>query len=315
MSIQSIYQETMANPKARVEALAIGSNTALVAGKFVAGIFTGSVGIVAEAIHSSIDLVSSLIAFTSVRISGRPADEQHEYGHGKAENLAGSIEAVLILLAAFMIIDQAIKRILSGGDVENAGLGVAVMAVATVVNLIVSQILLKAGNRLESVALEADGMHLRTDVYTSIGVLVGMAAIWITGINIIDPIIAIGVGLFIIHAAYEIFMKAFRPLMDSSLSDEEEAEIMQAIRNADIQGLVGYHDLRTRQSGSDRYVDMHLVVQRSMSISEVHAICDAVEEKIRALLPSANVLVHAEPCEEQDCPSCKGCDETGAKPF
>jgi len=183
------------------------------------------------------------------------------------------------------------------------------MTVATIANLIVSQILLNAGNRLESVALEAYGMHLRTDVYTSVGVLVGMAAIWKTGINMIDPIIAIAVGLFIIHAAYEIFIKSFSPLMDSSLSPEEEEEITLAIQSAGIQGLVNFHDLRTRRSGSDRYVDMHLVVRKGMTIREVHDICDLVEDRIKDSLPSINVLVHAEPCEETDCPVCQGCEE------
>jgi cation diffusion facilitator family transporter len=313
MGIIAWYKEVMANPKARIEALAVCSNTLLVAGKFVAGFLTGSVGIIAEAIHSSIDLVSSLIAFTSVRISEQPADQDHRYGHGKAENIAGSAEAVLIFVAAVMILEQAINRIVSGGEVENAGLGVAVMAVATVVNIIISQILLNAGNRLESIALEADGMHLRTDVYTSVGVLVGMVAIWITGINILDPIIAIGVGLFIIKAAYEIFVKSFKPLMDSSLSAEEEEEIILAIESADIKGLVSFHDLRTRRSGSDRYVDMHLVVRRGMSIQEVHKICDLVEDQIGACLPSINILVHAEPCEEQDCQTCDGCEEVNCE--
>lgn len=308
MGIIIWYRDVMADPKARVATLSVVSNTILVVGKFITGFLTGSIGIIAEAIHSSIDLVAAIIAFASVRISGQPADKDHHFGHGKAENIAGSVEAVLIFVAAFMILDQAYARITSGGEVEHAGLGVIVMAVATVANIIVSQILLNAGNRLESVALEADGMHLRTDVYTSVGVLVAMAAIWFTGINLIDPIIAIGVGLFIIHAAYEIFVKSFKPLMDSSLSPEEEEEITLAIWNADIKGLVGFHDLRTRRSGSDRYVDLHLVVGYAMSIKEVHDICDLVEEKIMASLPSINVLVHAEPCGEEDCITCKGCE-------
>lgn len=303
----------MSDPKARVEALAVCSNTILVIGKFITGVITGSVGIVAEAIHSTIDLISSVIAFSSVRISGQPADKEHRFGHGKAENIAGSVEAILIFAAAIMIMDTAIKRIISGGEVENAGLGVIVMAAATVVNIIVSQILLTQGKKLESIALEADGMHLRTDVYTSIGVLVGMGAIWITGINILDPIIAVGVGLLIIHAAYEIFVKSFKPLMDASLSDEEEIEIANTIQQANIKGLVGFHDLRTRRSGSDRYVDMHLVVRSGLSIDEVHQICDLVEEKLSYSLPQINVLVHAEPCQEEDCITCQGCEEREAR--
>ncbi|MEQ8201397.1 MAG: cation diffusion facilitator family transporter [Syntrophomonadaceae bacterium] len=314
MGVVTWYREVMANPKARVEALAICSNTLLVIGKLITGMITGSVGIIAEAIHSTIDMVSSVIAFTSVRISGLPADKEHKFGHGKAENIAGSVEAVLIFVAAVMILDQAVKRIINGGAVENAVLGVIVMAVATVVNIIVSQILLTQGSKLESIALEADGMHLRADVYTSVGVLVGMVAIWVTGFDILDPLIAIVVGLIIIHAAYEIFVKSFRPLMDASLSDEEEEEIAHAVEKANIEGLVGFHDLRTRRSGSERYVDMHLVVRSGLSIDEVHLICDQVEEKIYQSLPHVNVLVHAEPCEEKDCVACKGCQERTARP-
>lgn len=313
MAVLKWYKSVMSDPKARVEALAVCSNTILVIGKFITGLITGSVGIVAEAIHSTIDLVSSVIAFTSVRISGQPADKEHRFGHGKAENIAGSIEAVLIFIAALMILETAIKRITSGGQVEHAGLGVIVMGAATVVNIIVSQILLNQGKKLESVALEADGMHLRTDVYTSIGVLAGMGAIWITGIDILDPIIAVGVGLLIIHAAYEIFVKSFKPLMDASLSDEEEIEIANTIEKANIKGLVGFHDLRTRRSGSDRYVDMHLVVRTGLSIDEVHEICDKVEEELGCCLPQINVLVHAEPCREEDCIYCKGCEEKEAR--
>jgi len=298
MQLYAWYQSVISDPKARIGALSVGSNTVLVAAKFAAGILTGSVSIMAEAIHSTMDLVAALIAFVSVRIASRPADEEHHYGHGKAENIAGSVEAVLIFVAAIMILEQAIKRILSGGQVENAGIGVAVMAVATVANLIVSRILLVNGRKLESVALEADGMHLLTDVYTSVGVLAGMAVIWASGMDIWDPVIAIIVALFIVHAAYEIFAKSFKPLMDASLSVEEEEEIIRAIDIINQDGLIGYHELRTRRSGSDRYVDMHLVFRNGMSIDDVHEICDQVEVRIIESLPTIKVMIHAEPCED-----------------
>jgi len=293
------------NPKARIEVIAICSNSLLVAGKILTGILTGSVGIIAEAIHSGIDLVPSLIAFTSVSISHRPADKEHRYGHGKAENIAGTIEAILIFIAAVMILEQAYKRIMGGGQVENALLGVIVMAVATVVNIIVSQILLRNGRRLESVALEADGMHLLADVYTSIGVLLGMLAIWLTGNDIIDPIIAIIVGLIIIKAAFDIGAKAVKPLMDRSLSASEESIIIQTLEKINIPGLVGFHELRTRRSGSDRFVDLHLVVKYDFSIAEVHQICDMVEDELSGALPSMDIIVHAEPCEDTDCQQCQ----------
>lgn len=314
MSIPTWIKSIKDNPKARIEVIAIGSNSLLVAGKFLTGILTGSVGIIAEAIHSSIDLVSSLIAFTSVSISHRPADKDHRYGHGKAENIAGTIEAALIFVAAIMILDQAYKRIMGGGEVENAFLGVIVMAVATIINYIVSQILLRNGKKLESVALEADGMHLLTDVYTSLGVLVGMLAIWLTGIDIIDPAIAIIVGLIIIKAAIEIGAKAVKPLMDRSLSASEESIIIQALNKMEIQGMVDFHELRTRRSGSDRFVDLHLVVKPDLSIAEVHQICDLVEDNLSGVLPSMDILVHAEPCGEADCEQCqKECERLRLK--
>jgi len=258
--------------------------------------------------------VSSLIAFTSVNISSRPADKDHRYGHGKAENIAGTIEAALIFIAAIMILERAYKRIMGGGEVENALFGVAVMAIATVINFIVSRILLSNGKKLESVALEADGMHLLADVYTSLGVLIGMVAIWLTGINIIDPVIAILVGLIIIKAAFDIGLKSIKPLMDKSLSSAEESIIVQTLNKLEATGMVGFHELRTRRSGSDRFVDLHLVVKPDLSIAEVHNICDLVEEELSAVLPSMNVLVHAEPCEEDDCPHCQtGCERLRLK--
>ncbi len=300
----------LADEKAKVAALSVLSNITLVIFKVIAGILTGSVSIISEAIHSGLDLLAAIIAFTSVRISSRPPDNEHRYGHGKFENFSATIEALLIFVAAIWILIEAYKKIIHGGEVHTLGVGVIVMAVASMANWLISNLLMKTAIKTESVALEADAMHLRTDVYTSVGVLTGLGIIAITKIQILDPIIAILVALLITKAAWDITVKSFSPLLDAALPTQEEEQIMEALALIMPAGLVGFHELRTRRAGSERYVDMHLVVPRDMSIAEVHDLCDLVELKINERLPMVNVLVHAEPCADEDCTECGGCART-----
>ena len=299
-----------ADEKAKVAALSVLSNITLVIFKVIAGILTGSVSIISEAIHSGLDLLAAIIAFTSVRISSRPPDNEHRYGHGKFENFSATIEALLIFVAAIWILIEAYKKIIHGGEVHTLGVGVIVMAVASMANWFISNLLMKTAIKTESVALEADAMHLRTDVYTSVGVLMGLGVIAITKIQILDPIIAILVALLITKAAWDITVKSFSPLLDAALPTQEEEQIMEALALIMPAGLVGFHELRTRRAGSERYVDMHLVVPRDMTIAEVHDLCDLVELKINERLPMVNVLVHAEPCADEDCTDCNGCERT-----
>lgn len=299
----------IADEKAKVAALSVFSNIVLVVFKLIAGIVTGSVSIISEAIHSGLDLLAAIIAFTSVRISHRPPDDRHRYGHGKFENISGTIEALLIFVAAVWILAEAYQKIIHGGEVHTLGIGVIVMAVASLANWLVSNILMKTALRTESVALEADAMHLRTDVFTSVGVLVGLGVIAITKIQILDPIIAIFVALLITKAAWDITVKSFSPLLDTALPAHEEEQIREVLEDIVPKGLVGFHELRTRRAGSERYVDMHLVVPRDLSIAEVHDLCDLIEAKINERLPMVSVLVHAEPCEDEDCLSCNGCEK------
>jgi cation diffusion facilitator family transporter len=302
--IKNIYRDE----KARVAALSIISNTTLVIFKLVAGIMTGSVSVISEAIHSGLDLLAAIIAFTAVRISARPPDKDHHYGHGKFENISGTVEALLIFVAAIWILVEAYKKIIHGGEVHSLGVGVVVMGIAALANMVVSNIIMKTARRTESVALEADALHLRTDVITSVGVLVGLGVIAVTKIQILDPIIAIVVALLITKAAWDITAKSFAPLLDSALPNDEEAQIMACMEPMLSQGLVGFHELRTRRAGSERYVDMHVVVPRDLSIAEVHSLCDLIEQSINDCLPMVSVLVHAEPCEGDDCSLCGGCD-------
>lgn len=303
----NLQPKILTDEKSRVAALSILSNTLLVLLKLFAGIVTNSVSILSEAIHSSLDLLAAIIAFISVRISRRPPDDDHRYGHGKIENVSGTIEALLIFIAAIWIIIEAYDKLINRTAVETVTVGVIVMAVSALANILVSALLMKVAKKTDSVALEADAMHLRTDVYTSVGVLAGLGIMQITHIQILDPLIAMAVALLIIKAAYDLTIKAFRPLMDVALSPKEEAEIIDILNSVESHLVVGYHQLRTRRSGAERYIDMHLVLSRHLTVEDAHQLCEQLEDKIESKLPYSNVLIHIDPCNEDDCNSCKGC--------
>lgn len=292
----------MFRTKTGAAGLSVLSNTLLILLKLVAGILTGSVSIIAEAIHSGIDLLAALIAFVSLRIAGRPADREHPFGHGKVENVSGTIEAVLIFVAAIFIIYQAINRIIAGAIVEYLSIGIAVMAISVVVNIIVSRHLLRIAMDSDSIALEADARHLTADVYTSLGVLVGLVVVQVTGLNILDPIIAICVSIFILRAAYNLTRRAFPPLIDTRLPEDEEA-LIESIMSEHMGELVGFHELRTRKAGSERYIELHMMMARDASVERAHSLCDHLEEDIKSRLPNIHVTIHIEPCDV-DCDTC-----------
>ncbi len=281
--------------------LSIYSNAGLVALKLVVGIMMMSVSVLSEAIHSMIDLMAAVIANYSVRRSIQPADKDHAYGHGKYENYAGVVEAILIFVAAILIIYEAMSRLIHGAPIEFLWAGIVVMGISVVVNYFVSQRLIKVGKEEDSIALIADGMHLRTDVYTSLGVFLGLIVITITGINELDPIIAIGVAVLIMRAAYLLTIQSSKGLVDEVLPPEEEEIVRQAILTH-APKFVNYHDLRTRKAGAQRFVDLHLVVNRQMCVLDAHALCEDLEKEIEAKLPNTNVLIHLEPCDSECCP-------------
>ncbi len=292
----------MFRTKTGAAGLSVLSNTLLILLKLVAGILTGSVSIIAEAIHSGIDLLAALIAFVSLRIAGRPADREHPFGHGKVENVSGTIEAVLIFVAAIFIIYQAINRIIAGAIVEYLSIGIAVMAISVVVNIIVSRHLLRIARDSDSIALEADARHLTADVYTSLGVLAGLVVVQVTGLNILDPIIAICVSIFILRAAYNLTRRAFPPLIDTRLPEDEEV-LIESIMSEHMGELVGFHELRTRKAGSERYIELHMMMARDASVERAHSLCDHLEEDIKSRLPNIHVTIHIEPCD-MDCDTC-----------
>jgi cation diffusion facilitator family transporter len=264
---------------------------------------SGSVSILSEAVHSGIDLVAALIAWFAVRESGKPADDEHQFGHGKIENVAGTIEAVLIFGAALYIIWESVHKLIKGTvEIENLGIGAVVMGISALANYLVSRHLLNVAIETDSVALEADAMHLRTDVYTSAGVLAGLAAIKLTGITILDPIVAIVVACLILKAAYDLTKNAFFHILDIKLPDDEEAIIHDVMKENALHFL-DYHKLRTRKSGHIRHIDMHLVVPKLMTVEKGHNLSHQISADIEKRLSHSHVLVHIEPCEGL----CDGC--------
>lgn len=294
--------EALNREKTNVARLSIISNTLLVILKLAVGVTIGSVSVISEAIHSGIDLVAAIISYVSVRQSSQPPDADHAFGHGKVENVSGAIEAILIFVAAGLIIWEASNKLIHGVRIEDVSLGIVVMLLAVIVNYFVSEKLLRAAKRTDSIALEADGLHLRTDVLTSLGIFGGLVAIKLTGMAILDPILAILVALFILKAALELTLKSVKDLLDIKLPKEEEDEIRNIISNY-AGSFVEFHDLRTRKSGSDRFVDLHLVVHRKLSVEEAHGLSDRIEADILQRFPRASVIIHIEPGTEPDAPS------------
>lgn len=292
------------NDKVKVASLSIASNTMLTLGKLIVGLSMNSVSVISEAIHSGLDLIAALIAFFAVRLSAKPADEDHNYGHGKYENVASIIEALLIIVAAVMIILNAIPKLKGGGEIHSLGLGAFVMAVSAVVNIIVSRKLMKVAKITESPALAADGWHLLTDVYTSLGVLAGLLAIYATGLTIIDPLIGIGVAILIFKAACDLIRDSMRSILDSCLPKSEE-QIIHDVLDQYSNIFVEYHNLRTRRAGSDRYIDLHLIISKDKNINEIHELCYSIEQDILRQLPNVQILIYTEPERENSTDKCK----------
>ncbi len=294
----------MLSSKQGVATLSVASNTFLVAVKLAVGISIGSVSVISEAVHSGIDLLAAIMAFLAVRTSAQPPDEGHHFGHGKVESLSGAAEAMLIFVAAVLIVGEAVQKLLHGVELQTVDLGIAIMALSAVLNTVVSRQLLRVARATGSAALEADGWHLTTDVLTSIGVALGLVAVRLTGRSELDPLIAIGVALFICKAAYDITLRSVRDLLDTSLPAEEQATIHRVLDSHSEGGeVVGYHRVRSRKVGAERHVDLHLVVKRDATVQESHALCDHLEDDLRDALGPSSVSIHVEPCEA-DCPRC-----------
>ncbi len=281
--------------------------TGLVGLKIAVAVITGSLSIFAQAVDSFLDLFAVAIIFLAVGVAAKPADERHPFGHGKVEAIAAVGQAILILTAAGFIIYTAVQRIISGVSLELTEAGIAVMLVSMIASIFLSRHLLRVSRATDSIALESSARNITADVYSAAAVLGGLIAVYFTGLSILDPIIALLVVLFILKAAYDVLRKSVSELADTKLSEAEEDAIRVCFQEYEGE-LVGFHKLRTRRAGSQRYVDLHLVVPKDATVEETHQLSDYLEEEIKARLPNTSITIHVEPCtpECDQCPiSCK----------
>jgi cation diffusion facilitator family transporter len=284
-----------AGDKQRTAALSVASNSSLILLKVIAGTITGSVAVLTEAVHSSIDLIASIVAFISVRKAGEPADETHRYGHEKIENLSAAIEGILILVGSAVIAFAAIRRLIRGGRLETVGLGIGVVALSIVVNVGVSALIARKARATGSPALEGDAAHLRTDALTSAAVLIGLSLVKLTGAQWIDPAVALVVAAAIVVTGVRLLSGSSRVLVDQALPAGEVEAIRRAIEAFAARGVVGYHELRTRRAGPRRYVDLHVQFAAGTSLEDAHRTAHELQDVIAGDLNGADVLIHLEP--------------------
>jgi cation diffusion facilitator family transporter len=277
--------------------LSIGAALSTITLKSIAYLITGSVGLLSDTAESLVNLLAAIITLVMLIIAARPADELHNYGHSKAEYFASFAEGFLILFASLGIIYSAVQRILNPQPLEQVPLGLIVSVSASLINYFVAQVLLKAGNKFNSISLEADAHHLMTDVYTSAGVLLAVGIVAISGWFILDPIIALLVALNILRTAYALLKRSVYGLMDTALSTEDQQTVQTIFEKYRSQG-VQFHALRTRQAAGRRFISFHILVPGHWSTHRSHHLAEEVEADIRKSLNGATVFTHLEPVDD-----------------
>ena len=277
--------------------LSIGTAVFTIALKLVAYLLTGSVGLFSDALEGFVNLAAAIVVFITLKIVEKPPDDEHEYGHDKAEYFSSGIEGTLIVLAALSILYTSIVRLLNPQPLEQVGLGLTLALTASAINLVVGQLLIRAGKQHNSITLEADGKHLMSDVWTSVGVVVGiMIAVW-SGFERLDPLIGILVGLKIGWEGFQIFRRSAGGLMDVAIVPDERAAVETILNNHAADGVT-WHALRTRQSGSRRFIIVHLLVPGAWQVQEAHDMAETIDAEIQAKINYATVITHIEPVED-----------------
>ena len=269
------------------------ASASMAAVKFVVGVAIGSISLISEALHSSIDLVATIVTWIVVRVSDKPADAEHHYGHGKVENVSAAAESVLIILAGIFILREAIEKIIAPQPSQSLDLAIAVMAVSSLINVAVSQRMHMIGKRTGSAAIQAEALHLRSDVWSSAAVLTGIVLMKLTGYAWIDPVIAVCVAVGIMSMGAKMFRQSYNMLMDASLSPAEEAAIGSIIMGTP--GVMGYHHLRTRKAGEKTVLDFHLELDKDMALQDAHAISEEVEQSLHHHCGPCDPTIHVEP--------------------
>lgn len=282
---------------ARFAWLSIATAIVTIVLKLVAWRLTGSVGLYSDALESFVNLAAASMALAMITVASRPPDEEHPFGHGKAEYFASGAEGVFILLAAAAIAWAAIGRLQHPQPIERAGLGLAISVLASLVNLAVARVLISVGRRRDSIALEADGHHLMTDVWTSAGVLAGIAAVAVTGWIVLDPLVAIAVAVQIVWMGVQLVRRSWKGLLDSALPEAELAAL-RAVLDRYGSDEISFHAVRTRQAGARRFVTMHVLVPGAWSVSRGHDLLERIEDEVRRVIPNTNVSTHLEALED-----------------
>jgi cation diffusion facilitator family transporter len=281
--------------KARAAAVSIASNSTLIALKLVAGLLTGSIGLVSDAVHSLMDLIASVIAYASVRKADEPADASHRYGHESVEDLSAGAQALLLLFGAAFIAYEAIRRLVDGGRVDRIGIGLLVAGGAAAINLVVSGYLRRAGRATGSTALAANAADLRTDAFVSIGVFVSLLLDTLTHLQFVDPVVGLLVAVAISTTGVRILNEAGRRLADEALPPDELAALQEVVNGFISAEVVGVHDVRARHVGSHHQVDLHMQFADGTSLRRAHLLSHELQDAVVTRLPGTTVLVHLEP--------------------
>lgn len=278
--------------------LSVAAAVATIALKTIAWWLTGSVGLLSDALESVVNLAAAVLALSMLRLAAAPPDENYPYGFSKAEYFSAGIEGALIVIAAGGIVWAAVPRLVTPQPLDMPMAGLALTVVATAINLIVATILLRVGRAQHSITLEADGRHLMTDVWTSAGVLVGVALVVVTGWLRLDPLIALAVSVHILWTGFGLMRRSVRGLLDPAISNEDQSEVTKLFQEYSRRYGVSFHALRTRQAGARRFVSFHLLVPDAWTVAQAHRLSEELEARMRSMVPNAAVFTHIEPISD-----------------
>ena len=308
---QAVRVEAAPSTLMRFMLLSVAAALVTMALKALAAVLTGSVGFLSDALESGVNLVAALVGLWALRLAARPPDLVHHFGHGKAEYLSAAVEGTMIFVAAVAIVWTAVERLLAPSPLDSPAHGLVLTGAASIVNLGVGTALIRAGRRHRSITLEADGRHLLTDVVTSAGVVVGIALVALFGWEVLDPIVALLVGVNILYTGYGLLRRSVSGMLDAALPAAEVAEIVSVLDRYRAERGVTYHALRTRESGRQRFVYLHLLVPDDWTVARGHDAAEVLKRDIAAALPATTTFVHVEP---QSDPASYDDDELAAPP-
>ena len=278
--------------------LSVATALATIALKGLAWQFTGSVGLLSDALESLVNLAAAALALAMLRLAASPPDENHPYGFSKAEYFSAGIEGALIVLAAAGIVFAAIPRFIAPQPLEMPVLGLGLTGLATALNLAVALMLMRAGRRTRSITLEADGQHLMTDVWTSLGVIVGVGLVYVTGWLLLDPLVALAVAVHIVWTGIGLMRRSVSGLLDAAIPRDDQREVTRLFAEYSRRYGVTFHALRTRRAGMRRFVSFHLLVPDAWTVAQAHRLSEEIEERIREMVPGASIFTHIEPISD-----------------